>query len=286
MARPDFYVGIHQPHWIYRPEMAGMKFFISANRLRDRKRWKHAPGIRWALDSGGFTEIAKYGRWTATPERYVGDVYRWSWEIGQPDFCAPQDWMCESPMLKRTAYVDGLIRPRGRTAGLSLGQIVDLCPDLTAEQEADRIRVHQARTVANFLRLRELAPDLPFIPVLQGYQTADYVRHVADYKAAGVDLEAETRVGVGSVCRRQGTHEIAELFRALSGMGLKLHGFGVKAGGLKLSADYLASSDSMAWSFTARRSDPLPGCAHKNCANCPIYARRYYFNILETIAAA
>ena len=263
-----------------------MKFFISANRLRDRKRWKHAPGIRWALDSGGFTEIAKYGRWTATPERYVGDVYRWSWEIGQPDFCAPQDWMCESPMLKRTAYVDGLIRPRGRTAGLSLGQIVDLCPDLTAEQEADRIRVHQARTVENFLRLRELAPDLPFIPVLQGFEIADYVRHVGDYAAAGIDLHDWPRVGVGSVCRRQGTHEIAQLFRALSDHGIRAHGFGVKAAGLRLAADCLASSDSMAWSFTARRSKPLAGCTHRNCANCPIYARRYYHSILDTIAAA
>jgi hypothetical protein len=34
----------------------------------------------------------------------------------------------------------------------------------------------------------------------------------------------------------------------------------------------LASADSLAWSFQARRAAPLPGCSHANCANCLRYA--------------
>lgn len=32
------------------------------------------------------------------------------------------------------------------------------------------------------------------------------------------------------------------------------------------------SADSLAWSFDARRSAPLPDCAHANCATCLRYA--------------
>jgi hypothetical protein len=36
-------------------------------------------------------------------------------------------------------------------------------------------RTHHHRTVTSYLRLRDLAPDLPFIPVLQGRSVADYL---------------------------------------------------------------------------------------------------------------
>ena len=37
------------------------------------------------------------------------------------------------------------------------------------------IAAHQAHTVANYLELRSLAPDLPFVPVLQGLGRDDYL---------------------------------------------------------------------------------------------------------------
>ena len=39
---------------------------------------------------------------------------------------------------------------------------------------------HQCRTVQNYLLLRELAPSIPFVPVLQGWKIGDYDRHVDD----------------------------------------------------------------------------------------------------------
>ena len=131
---------------------------------------------------------------------------------------------------------------------------------------------HQVRTVENYLELRSLAPDLPFVPVLQGWSSDDYHRCVELYQRVGVELAAEPLVGVGSVCRRQATGEIEAIVHSLASIGIRLHGFGVKAGGLVRYADCLVSADSLAWSFEARRSAPLPGCVHANCANCLRYA--------------
>ena len=51
-------------------------------------------------------------------------------------------------------------------------------------------------------------------------------------------------------------------------------------------ADCLASADSLAWSFEARRAAPLPGCGHASCANCLRYAvawRERAFGRLEVV---
>ena len=109
--------------------------------------------------------------------------------------------------------------------------------------------------------------------------------HCADlYAAAGIDLAAEPIVGLGSVCRRQATSEIAEIVATFEARGLRLHGFGVKTDGLGDYGDQLASADSMAWSFGPRRRQiRLATCTHraKNCANCPEYALRWYRRIVD-----
>jgi hypothetical protein len=57
-----------------------------------------------------------------------------------------------------------------------------------------------------------------------------------------------------------------------------------KTGGLHLYGHRLASADSMAWSYAARREPPLPGCTgHKNCANCLRYAGRWRDNVLSRL---
>jgi hypothetical protein len=56
---------------------------------------------------------------------------------------------------------------------------------------------HQAATVDNYCTLRQLAPTLPFIPVLQGWRIGDYLACVDRYAAAGVDLTRVPLVGVG-----------------------------------------------------------------------------------------
>ena len=247
-----FYLGTHVPNWLGRIDVP---LFVSTKRLQDIKR-KFPKAIgRWALDSGGFTELSMHGRWTIEPQRYIEQVRFYQETIGNMDWAAPQDWMCEPWIVAKT--------------GLDVLE-------------------HQRRTVSNFIHLKELGPELHIIPVLQGWQMDDYLTHLSMYEAAGLDLTKFDTVGLGSVCRRQATSDIEMIVRTLYDRGLKLHGFGVKTRGLKRYGQFLKSSDSMAWSFTARRGQiKLPECEHgaKNCANCSAFALTWRERVLEAAKA-
>ncbi|MCX5070770.1 hypothetical protein OOJ91_33540 [Micromonospora lupini] len=229
-----FYLGTGMPGWL---ATVPVPLFISHRRLTKRKTLPRAIAP-WALDSGGFTELSMFHEWRTTPKPYVAAVRRYVDEVGQLDFASQQDWMCEPSMLAKT----------GRT-----------------------VEQHQDLTVANFVELRSLAPDLPIIPVLQGWRTVEYLRCVDKFAAAGVDLTKEPRVGIGSVCRRTSLLGTSLLISRLAADGIAVHGFGFGVKGLEFSAQHLASSDSMAWSAAGRRE---PGCdpGHKTEANCLDYA--------------
>lgn len=241
-----FYLGTHEVSWLGRTDVP---LFISHRRLVRQSTWPRANG-RWALDSGGFTELAKHGRWTVSPRSYATATRRYRDEIGGLDWAAPQDWMCEPGMIATT----------GRTV-------------------AD----HQARTVASVAELRALAPDLPWVPVLQGWVLSDYLACIDLYADAGIDLTTERTVGIGSVCRRQSTTEIALICSALAALGIQLHGFGVKTLGLQNYGRHLGSADSLAWSYNARKRPALPGHRHRTCANCIVWALRWRERVLASM---
>jgi hypothetical protein len=115
------------------------------------------------------------------------------------------------------------------------------------------VRAHLQRTVGNYLQLRELAPELPIIPVIQGAEVADYRRCVDFYERHGVDLAALPLVGVGSVRRRSHTGEVERIVWSLHARGLAMHCFGVKTLGLARYGEAIASSDSAVWSFSGPR---------------------------------
>lgn len=241
-----FYLGTHHPHWL---RLVDVPLFVSHRTLKGYRTLPRARGP-WALDSGAFTEITSRSSFIDTPAAYATAVRRYHTEVGHLAWAAPQDWMCEPFVLAKT--------------GQSMAE-------------------HQRRTVHSYLDLRTLAADLPFAPVLQGYKTAESYLRCADlYQRHGVDLQREPVVGVGSVCKLQATDTIAALFGALAGLGLRLHGFGVKTEGLSRYGAALASSDSLAWSSAARnRKERLPGClTHKNCANCLRYALAWRERVL------
>jgi hypothetical protein len=158
-----------------------------------------------------------------------------------------------------------------------------MCEPFMLAKTGKTVAQHQRLTVDNFLTLRNDAPDLPIIPVLQGWEHDDYVRCVDLYTAAGIDLAAEPIVGLGSVCRRDRTAAVAHLVVALHNAGLRLHLFGVKGTGAVAAAPYATSADSLAWSYAARRSRPLPGCPHTSCANCPRYALAWRSRLLRRL---
>lgn len=240
-----FYLGTHKAHHL---ERAGVPLFLSRRTLAPRRTLPRA-AAPWALDSSGFTELSLNGRWTVPAAQYVAEVRRFADEVGLLEWVAPQDWMTEDHVLAAT--------------GLTIPE-------------------HQRRTVASYLELEQELGEL-VIPVLQGQTVDDYLRCVDLYSAAGVDLLAAPTVGLGSVCRRQDSGAIEAVVTALAGLGLGLHGFGVKAGGLDRYADRLVSADSLAWSFRARRSPPMPGHTHSACQNCLPFALEWRRRLLASL---
>lgn len=243
----QFWLGTHNPRWL---ERTPVPLFVSRRRLFKLNKLPSAVGP-YAIDSGGFTELNLYGGWTISPQEYVAELRRYQACIGPMSFCAPMDWMCEPEVIRRTG--------------------------LTVED-------HQRLSLENYLELRSLAPELPFIPVLQGWTIGDYWRHQEAHDRAGIDLKALPLVGVGTVCRRQATTSVGALLATLKADGLKVHVFGMKSRGLVLSAHHVESADSLAWSYRARRAPPMEGCPHPHCNNCMRFAlawRERLINALE-----
>lgn len=211
-----FFVGLHH-------EMDARHFgavMISVNRLRRRR--SPFPVGDWMLDSGAFTEIATHGRYRVPPEVYAGEIRQWS-TVGHLLAAVAQDYMCEAFILAKT--------------GLTVAE-------------------HQRLTVERYDAL--LACDVGgvyILPVLQGYEPADYVRHLEMY---GARLAPGAWVGVGSVCKRNGNPSaVAAVLSAIheDRPDLRLHGFGLKKTALSSPAvrGLLYTADSMAWSFHARK---------------------------------
>ena len=225
-----FYCGTSEVNWL---SSFGTPLFISRSRLAGRRQFPRA-SAPWALDSGGFTELSLHGRWTVPPKQYALEARRFRQEVGNFDWAAIQDWMCEPHVLAKT--------------GLS-------------------VKRHQRRTIQSFLTLKSLVPWFKWVPVLQGWDPADYLRHRDSYAAAGIDLTKEATVGLGSVCRRQNTLAVEQLIHRLHADGLgNLHGFGFKVLGLRRVGHLLKSADSMAWSVAYRWAKP--GISRFDFARC------------------
>ncbi|MBW3359317.1 hypothetical protein KZB17_14390 [Streptomyces sp. 09ZI22] len=251
-----FYLTTHKRHWV---KLTDKPLFLKSEHFAVARTLPEALGP-YAVDSGGFSELQRHGRWTRTPRQYVQDLRR-IWEhVGPYEWAAGQDWMCEDLIIH----------------GGQAGPLHFVGTHLSVAE-------HQRRTVENFLELRSLAPDLRIIPTLQGRTIPDYEHCRELYERAGVNLRAEPTVGLGSVCRLQSTNEGAAIVTAMAAHGLRLHGFGFKTLGLAKVGHLLASADSAAWSYHARKRPPLPGHSHKNCANCLTYALQWRARVIAAI---
>lgn len=245
----EFYLGTHLDSWLQNTDIPLM---VSNRRLSQRKSLPRAI-CNWVLDSGGFSELSLFNTWQTTPRQYVQRVRRYKEEIGNLQWAATQDWMCEPFITKKT--------------GLSVAE-------------------HQDRTVTSYIELMTMYPEMDWLPVIQGFTKPQYLECIEKYATRHVDLTSLPIVGIGSVCRRQATEEAVDIFHTISNLGIALHGFGVKTSGVLKSSKYLASSDSMAWSAAARRlAEPFfDDCiGHINCANCLRYATYWREQVMINI---
>lgn len=208
-----FYLGVHRPQWLAE---AGVPLFLSYATMKTVKALPRAID-RWALDSGAWSQMAK-GGWDVTAKTYAAAIHRFRSEVGNLDWAAPQDWLCDPGSLAAT----------GKT-----------------------VAEHQRLTLENYLDLRSLGA--PVIPVLQGWSRGEYLDHAEAYAKAGVNLQKAPIVGIGSIKTRQTGTMVATTINWLKSDGIRLHGFGMSLAGLgHLAASGLASADSSAWSAGAR----------------------------------
>jgi hypothetical protein len=211
----NFYTGLHQPSDAKHFERS----FISVNRLWERKGPFEVKD--WILDCAGFTTIEKHGGYPQPTSVYAAEIRRWK-NNGNLVAAVSRDYMCEAPMLAKT--------------GLT-------------------IQRHQELTIEEYDALIAEDTGVYILPVLQGYEPTDYVRHVEMY---GERLTFGMWVGVGSVCKRNG--DIGAILAVLGAIkmirpDLRLHGFGLKTTATTNGTirHLLFSADSMAWSYAARK---------------------------------
>lgn len=199
--------------------------FISVNRLRYRRTSFSAR--EWIMDSGAFSILSKFGGYPWPEDRYVDQILRWR-RTGMLLAAVTQDYMCEPHMLAMT--------------GLTIAD-------------------HQRLTVERYDAItKQVAGRVYILPVLQGYNPSDYARHLKLY---GKRLKRDSWVGVGSVCKRNGTpSSVLAILAAIKHQApdLKLHGFGLKTTSLTHPTirQHLHTADSMAWSFSARKQGRDP----------------------------
>lgn len=177
-------------------------------------------GVDAALDSAGFVAAVRYGdyRWTVDDYLDLVSVHPWTW-------WASMDYCCE--------------------------------PELAADRPLRILRM--AATASLFWvcesAARERGLSSP-MPVLQGWYPSEYVECS---RWMGMD-KWPALVGVGSVCRRAvrgpaGVLAVVEALDEVLPPHVRLHLFGVKSDALAALASHprIASCDSMAWDFAARR---------------------------------
>jgi hypothetical protein len=210
-----FFTGLHQPSDAKHFDAA----FVSVNRLRKRKSAFDVGD--WIMDSGAFSEISTHGHYRFPVSEYAAQIRRWK-GCGNLLAAVSQDYMCEPWIVEKT--------------GLS-------------------VPIHQQLTIDRYGALLAEDTGVYILPVLQGFEPQDYVRHIRMY---GDRLSHGQWVGVGSVCKRNGDpHAIASVLIAIKNErpDLLLHGFGLKK--TALASDYITgllhTADSMAWSFHARK---------------------------------
>ena len=109
----------------------------------------------------------------------------------------------------------------------------------------------EAQEYTNNNTIRLLDVGAPISNVLQGWTIQEYLRNLDAIRDAGLLTE---RLGIGSVCRRGKTNDVARIIRAIHREvpgWVKLHAFGVKTQVLNTDARYrLYSADSMSWAYS------------------------------------
>lgn len=213
----------------------------------DRKRFRisrppadHVAGM--CVDSGGFTAARRWGRYPWSTEQYADFIRAISRDVPLA-FCAIMDYACE-PTVNRSILA-------------------------TNQQRIDA-------TIENEQACRAAAPDLPWLPVLQGDNLAERAYDLSRRRETG--LLPECYAGIGSVCGR-GAVAARKVIQFYAGQlfGMRYHAFGMHIGAMddRVVPGALRSWDSYSWTWArGARMERAPEYLKQDGENYASYARR------------
>jgi hypothetical protein len=248
------HLAVHAFHHDYPTMVSANAFWNSAKGSFQFPQYTDLSELDFALDSAGFTAMRLWqqkgtqkgmaGIFPWTYEQYVelASQFGASW-WSQPDLC------CEPEIASNQEEVNYRINATATLLEGTLRVVYEWQNELAK-------RNWSSIAIANALR--------PPVPVIQGWTASDYLRSlelmVAVWERWQPWLASPSLIGIGSVCRRDLNHPKHGLFAildALEGQWPKesrAHAFGVKGTCLTelKMMPWIASTDSMAYDFTAR----------------------------------
>lgn len=200
------------------------------------------------LDSGGYSLMLEKGEHPPASE-YMAHV-----EEIEPSRYALQDYPCEPDILEEY----------GRTV-----------------EDHQQMSVDKARECLDYHETHGLESQP--IPVMQGWEVNDYLRHVDQMRDAGCLTDS---VGIGSICRRGQDSEIREVILSVADAlpnGTDIHCFGVKNNILRYPQvrAVVSSVDSSAWYFRMYDDKPVDEPAWQTCVYMYIKYRRKLYEKME-----
>lgn len=236
------------------------KCMVSASAFWSRaKRKFHMPEatdlseVDFALDSAGYTGILNF-RKNGRQDGIAG-VFPWSFsqymEFANLSGCSwysQADMCCEPQIANDREAIDYHVRA---TATLLEGML-----QILYAWQNELAKTCNSTVVANMLR--------PPVPVLQGRVLGDYMFSLElmtrIWERWEGWLDKPALIGIGSMCRRdlydenEGLYAIVDALGRNFPKGSRAHLFGVKNQALNKipKMDFIASSDSMAWDYSAR----------------------------------
>jgi hypothetical protein len=191
----------------------------SFKQLRKRKKDLPRPKGKFLMDSAGFTELSDNGRYSFGIDEYLGCVRRFN-----PDYFVNMDWMCEPHILGCT----------GKNVHAHINNTIKNYHDMVQKMSEDEIK--------------------RCIPVIQGFTIQEYLYCIERYEKNGL---IAPYMGVGSVCRRGSSKDIAKILSLIKGElpNTKLHGFGIKKQVLDLiPSSMLESIDTAAYMYGKKQN--------------------------------
>lgn len=220
--RPRFYFTTHPRDAVRKSLLPGAYVLLVASAHWDAKnnRFKitrppadHIAGF--CIDSGGFTAARKWGKYPWTYRQYVDFIREMSRDV-PVQFAAVMDYAC--------------IPSNGKKSEINI----------------DRIKA----TIQNEIALRELAPDIPWLPILQGDNFEERSEDLELRRA--LNLLPTEYAGIGSLVGRgiQAAIDTVQ-FYANELPGLKFHGFGIPIKALDDPVVFATTKswDTYSWSW-------------------------------------